>query len=242
MGALRRNLTAAFQLPGGSVKLRPALAGLGLLLAAAAPGATADEAEVLSERINFNIGCNQENGAPTCATTQFWLGTNVGTNSVGQNGAVTPLDWATHKSSGEYRTTAFPSDNTLDPSGYVLIGESVVKGRISTGGFLGGAEVSADSGVFVRLTGRVAKLTGTGTDPLNFGQVEVTKAAVTPSLATPGSTVYEFSFTVPKNMDGRVLRTLNADVGQRHITVLQNGFIDGEGGSYLDLPHREPAS
>jgi hypothetical protein len=218
------------------VKIRTALAGLGLALVAAAPGATAEETVVETERINFNIGCNQENGAPTCASTQYWLGTNKGNNSVGQNGAVTPLDWATHKSSGEYRTTAFTGDTTLAPS-YLLKGGSVVKGQITLSGFLGGGEVGVDSGVFVRLSGSVPKARGTGLEIKELGTAEVTK-----TVSSRLDTVYRFSFTVPAELDGKPVKNLTADVGQRHVTVLQNGFMDGRGASFLDLPHVVPAS
>jgi hypothetical protein len=218
------------------VKTRLALAGLGLLLAGTAPGAVADGEDLLVERINVNIGCNQEAGTPTCATTQYWLGTGVGTNSVGQNGAITPLDWATHNESGEYRTTVFAGDRTLQDA-YVLRGGSTITGQISSGGYLGGAEASVDSGVFVRLSGSVPR----DDNPTRKRAVELGSAEVTKMVVTPEDTVYSFSFKVPQELDGKPVSGLTADIGQRHLTVLQNGFIDGEGGSFFLLPHVDPA-
>ncbi len=127
-------------------------------------------------------------------------------------------------------TTTFAGNSTLRES-YVLKGGSKITGQISMGGFVNGGEVSADSGVYVSLYG----LRGRQFAPI--GEAEVTKAVV-----TPGDRVYAFEIPVPDALDGVAVSGLSADIGVRNLTVLQNGFLDGQGGSFFRLPYLEPLS
>lgn len=216
------------------MKIRPLVAGLAVLMAATASAAGADDVELVpaTERINFNIGCQQSNGAPTCDTTEYWLGTGVGNNNVGTTGTATPLNYVTYRLGGAYTTTSFAGDQTLKPS-YVLDGGSVIKGQIKLSGFVSGAEVGVDSGVFVELFARQDQKGGAQ----SLGQAEITKV-----VSTPVDSTYVFEFEVPEALEGVAIDRLSAEVGQRHITVLQNGFMNGKGLSYFDLPHLVPAS
>jgi hypothetical protein len=222
---------------------RVAAATAGLLLAVTATSAGADGTELVqsSERINFNIGCVTTEADPRCQTTQYWLGTNKGNNSVGTLLTVTPAGWALHKESGEYTTNTFSGDASLQPQ-YVLQGGSEITGQITIRNTPNGTPTAAaDSGVFVKLGAFLVdttKTSGVGKfTPL--GETEVVK-----TLVAPGDNVYRFTFTVPAELDGVAVTRPSAEVGQRHIGA-GYGFMDGRGGSYLDLPHlveAEPAA
>lgn len=211
---------------------RTVLAGLGLLLIASAPGVRAEEPALLSERVNFNIGCQRTEETPTCDTTEYWLGTDTGADSVASTFDATPIGWAFYTADGAYANVAtFAGNSTLRP-GYELVGGSVITGQITLSGYAGGAEVGVDSAVDVTISASVPKPTGTGFTSVTLGNAEVAKV-----VSTPVDTVYEFTMTVPTSLDGKTVSRLSADVAQRHVTVLQNGFIDGTGGSYFDLPY-----
>lgn len=222
------------------MKHRTVLAGLGLLLVATAPGVRAEtaEPEVAVERVIFNTGCVEGAGG-TCDSTSYTLSLEPGVQSVGNTGSFTPLGYAFYTLDGEYTVDSYSADDTLRES-YVLDGGSTITGQITIGGYVTGAELGVDSGVLVAIRGAVEELRPNGTPRLvtkTLGQAEITK-----TVSTPVDTVYEFEFVVPEELDQVALQRLSADVGQRHITVLQNGFVDGEGASYFDLPHVVPAT
>jgi len=215
------------------VKIRIAVSALALVVAGSVGASAETTPAVATERVNFNIGCQQSGENPTCESTEYWLGTGVGTNSVASLLDATPLGWAFYQLEGGYSTTTFAGDATLRDA-YSLVGGSVIKGQIVLSGFAGGAEVGVDSGVFVRLVGTTIDAAGKRR-VVDIGQAEVTKI-----VSTPIDTTYAFEIPVAETLDGTAVSGLSADVGQRHVTVLQNGFMDGEGGSWFDLPYYEP--
>ena len=218
------------------MKRSTVLAGLGLILLATAPGVRAetDTPAVLSEKINFNTVCvRADESSPACDSTEYTLTTGSSDGSVGSSFDVTPIGWALYQLDGAYQVNTFTADDTLRDS-YTLIGGSVITGQITLSGFVGGGEVGVDSAVEVTLAGRTVKPDGKFTTAV-IGSAEVTKI-----VSTPVDTVYEFEITVPEGLDGKPVDRLTADLGQRHITVLQNGFIDASGGSFFELPYVAP--
>lgn len=187
-----------------------------------------------TEFVNLNIGCDQGDDGTTCDTTEYWLGKDVGTDNVAQLGWTTPLDWATTTANGTYRYQSFPGNSTLEPQ-YILNAHDDIEGQVEIGGYAGGAEVAADSGVSVVFTARDAD---TG-QVLTLGGAEVTKPVVTPGVATPDSRVYEFTIELAEDLDGVAITSLRVDVGMKHLTLLANGFMNGQGGSFFELPHYE---
>lgn len=187
-----------------------------------------------TEFINMNIGCDQGDDGTTCDSTEYWLGKDLGTDSVAQVGWTTPQDWAATTATGTYRYTSFPGNSTLQPQ-YILNAQDDIEGRVEIGGYIGGAEFAADSGVSLVFTATNAD---TG-QSLTLGSVEVTKPVVTPGVATPDSRVYEFTIELAEDLDGVAITSLSVDVGMKHLTVLTNGFMNGQGGSFFELPHYE---
>ncbi len=213
------------------MKTRIALLLSCLLLASVGATASGAEREQTSQRVNFAIGCDQGDDGTTCNTTEYFLSKGSGDNNVGSTLGFTPLGYAFYTLDGSYTTNAFSSDSTLKDETYELIGGSTITGQIAVSGFVAGAEVGVDSGVYVQLRARNLE---TG-KPFTLGVDEITKI-----VSTPTDTVYEFSFDVGADLDDVEIGGLSAEVGQRHITVLQNGFMNGQGESYFDLPHYEP--
>jgi hypothetical protein len=64
-------------------------------------------------------------------------------------------------------------------------------------------------------------------------------AEVNKLVATPGDGAYEFEFELDEALEGVEVRNLSLTLYVRSITVLQNGFVNGSGGSWFDLPYYE---
>lgn len=167
-------------------------------------------------------------GTGTCTAT-YTLSQNPGTESVGSTFSATPLEYLFHATGSGAPFGTFTPDQTLEPE-YVLRADEPITGQVTMGGFISGAEFGVDSTVEVVLTG-----TRAGTfQPVALGSASVNKIAVTP---TAEGRVYPFSFSVPAELDGVAVSNLSLDLYVRGIQVLQNGFVDGEGASYFDLPY-----
>lgn len=220
------------------MKHRTALAGLGLLLVATAPGVRAETAEpdLAVERIQFATTCEQEGADPRCVSNEYKLSLEPGAASVGTLLSVTPAGYAFWTQEG-YTVDSYSADSTLQPQ-YVLDGGSTVTGQVTVRNTPRGTPTAAaDSGVFVEIVGAVEELRPDGTPRLvskSLGQAEVVKTVV-----APGDHVYAFAFDVPAEFDGVAVQRLSAALGQRHIGA-GYGFIDGQGGSFFDLPYVAP--
>lgn len=186
-----------------------------------------------SEFINFNIGCDQTDTG-TCETTEYWLGLDTGDSNVAQLGWLSPLDWATTTVNGSYRYTAFAGNTTLDPQ-YILNAHEDIEGVVVVGGYVTGAEFSADSGVSLVFSARYAETNSF----LPLGSAEVTKVVAVAGAADPTMREYEFTLDLDDELEGVAITALNVDVGMKHLTVLGNGFMNGQGGSYFELPYYE---
>ena len=167
-------------------------------------------------------------GTGTCSAT-YTLSQNPGTESVGSTLSATPLEYIFHATGSSEPFGTFTPDETLEPE-YVLRADKPISGQVTQSGFIGGAEFGADSTVEV-----VLKATrSVGGASVDLGSATVNKIVVTPDDA---GRVYPFSFTVPAELDGVAVRDLSLDLYVRGISVLQNGFVNGEGGSFFDLPY-----
>lgn len=220
------------------MKRHTALAGLGLLLLATAPGARAEttEPDLAVERIQFATTCEQVEPDPRCVSNEYKLSLTPGAASVGNLLSITPLGYVFWADAG-YDLDAYSADETLRPE-YVLVGGSEITGQVTVRNTPRSAPTAAaDSGVFVEILGSVAEAKPTGGTRLvskTLGSAEIVKTVV-----APGDHVYKFSFEVPVELDGLALQKLNANLGQRHIGA-GYGFIDGQGGSFFELPYVAP--
>jgi hypothetical protein len=221
------------------VKLRTTAAAFGVIALIGASAATAETGEttqLANERVNFKIGCVTEGSDPRCVSTSYELSTSSAGRTVGNLLNATPLGYAFHKADGAYTTQPFNGDKTLR-SEYVLEAGTKIPGQITLTS-TGAPPVAADSGVLVVLRATVTEEVNgrTRSTAVTIGEAEVTKVLVTP---VPGDNVYKFEFTVPDALDGVAVSRLSADVGQRHINA-GYGFMNGQGGSFFDLPHVVP--
>ena len=183
------------------------------------------------ERVVLGTGCAQGTGG-TCATTEYWLGKTGGQNNVGTTGSFTPLSYAFRAAGAEVAYATFAGNETLAPS-YALRTDTPLTGRVNVTGYSAGAELAADSTVRVVLSATRVD----NQDFVTLGEARVNKAAVTPSLATPDSKTYSYSITLPAELENVAVQDLSLELFVDSVSVLGNGFVDGKGGSYLDLPY-----
>jgi hypothetical protein len=176
------------------------------------------------EQVMLGIGCE---GDTVCDSVEYWLGRDAGGSSVGNVGTFTPLTWVDYHVFGtEVAYADFFHGDTL-ASTYILRTDEPVQGQISMGGFIGGGEVAADSTVRLVLT---AQEVGGGF--VNIGEAEVNKI-----VKIPGDTVYEFEFELDEALEEVEVRNLQLTLYVRSVAVLQNGFVNGQGDSWFNLPY-----
>jgi len=204
---------------------------LGAGTAAAAPPEPPEGFEYASasERVMIGIGCVQSD-AGTCDSTSYWLGQQAGDSSVGNALTFTPAEYLFAATGEEAPFATFPADDSLEPE-YVLRTDQPISGQVQVGGWAGGAEVGADATVKVVLR---ATRVGPGFNLVDLGTATVNKQVVTPGA--PGQT-YAFQISPAADLDGVKIQNLEMDLYFRGVHVLQNGFINGEGGSWFDLPY-----
>jgi hypothetical protein len=208
----------------------PALVAALLALATLLPSAAGAQTTRTprQEQIIFGIGCPPANPAGSCATTEYFLSKQPGTSSVGN--LVSGAAWALRTAGGGERTfDTYSPDKTLAPS-YLLQGGRELTGEIRVGGFVGGAELAADSSVAVRISVHIAGAPASQ-------RVTLVNATITKPVVTPGDTLYAFTATIPAALDGVRVDGLRAEVAHDSATVLGNGFVNGRGGSFFFLPH-----
>ena len=199
--------------------------GAGTAVAVPPPAPQGFQYVSAKEHVYIGIRCP---GTGTCTAENF-LGRNPGTQSVGTAFSATPLEYLFHATGSGEPYGTFAADETLKPE-YVLRSDEPITGQVTMGGWAGGAEFGADSTVEVVLN--ATRVTGGSTVAL--GSATINKTVVTPDNA---GRVYSFSFSVPANLDGVKVNNLTLDLYVRGIQVLQNGFVNGQGGSFFDLPY-----
>lgn len=188
-----------------------------------------------TEKALLGIGCQQGAGG-TCDSVDYWLGLTAGQSSVGNAGTFTPLGWLSGQTDEPSAFASFPGDTSLAPS-YLLRTEAPLTGRISVGGWVSGGEVAVDSTVRV-----VVEAINVATKkPVTLADVTVNKPVVTPGAATAASRRYDFSAQIPSTVADRTeVRNLQLVLYVDSVTVLQHGFVDGKGGSWIELPYYRP--
>jgi len=206
---------------------------LGAGTAAAVPPEAPEGFQYVSanEQVMLGIVC-APNEAGQCTSEGYTLGRQPGDSSVGNALTFTPLEYLFAATGEEAPFATFTADDTLEPE-YVLRSDQPIRGQIQVGGWAGGAEVGADATVKVVLR---ALRAGTGFNVVDLGTATVNKPVVTPGAA--GQT-YAFEITLPETLDGVKIQNLEMDLYFRGVHVLQNGFVNGEGGSFFDLPYYE---
>jgi len=202
---------------------------MGAGTAAAAPPEPPEGFEYVpaKDQVMLGIGCQQGAGG-TCDSTEYWLGDNAGTDSVGTvPQTTTPWNYAFFAAGDEIAFATFVANETL-PSEYVLRSDEPIGGQISMSGYQG-TNASADSTVRVALSATRAG---------SFQAVDLGTATVNKTVVTSAAeNVYPFQLTVPSNLDGVAIRDLSMVVYFRGVHVLTNGFVNGAGGSFFDLPY-----
>jgi len=202
---------------------------LGAGTAAAAPPEPPEGFEYVpaTDQVMLGIGCQQGAGG-TCDTVEYWLGKNAGTDSVGTvPPTTTPWNYVFYAAGTENVFATFAANESL-PSEYILRSDEPIKGQISLSGY-SGTHASVDSTVRVALSAtRVGSF-----QAVDLGTATVNKTVVT----SAAENVYPFELAVAPNLDGVAVRDLSMVLYVRGVHVLTNGFVDGAGGSFFDLPY-----
>lgn len=180
-----------------------------------------------SEHILLGIGCNRSGDAPSCESTQYWLGLEAGEDNVGNVGSVTPYNEVSYLMDGAWSFAEFYGDETLQDS-YILRTDEPIAGQITLGGFIGGATFGVDSTVKVELF---------ASEPDSFSTLKLGEAEANKLVATPDDTVYEFEIELGEERETQEVQGVWLRLHVRGVNVLQNGFVNGSGGSWFDLPH-----
>jgi hypothetical protein len=185
-----------------------------------------------TETVYLGIGC--ETSGTTCTTTEYWLGTSPGKSGVGNTNTITPVAWALGKAGSPTAFATFPGGDTLAPS-YTMRTDAPITGKVVLNGYYTGAELAADTTVR-------AVLEATRSDNLEMiqlGDVTVNKPAITPSAATAGSNVFNFSMPAKAELEKVAIQDLTLTLWVDGVAVLTSGFVDGKGASSLQLPYYE---
>jgi hypothetical protein len=186
-----------------------------------------------TQRVMIGIGCVQSQ-TTTCDSTSYWLGEDPGDSTVGTiPGTVTPYTWAAAAAGEEIAYETFVQDDSLSATHVLRSDGEPIRGQVTLSGFIGGGEVGVDSTVKAVLS---ATRVGPGSSFVDLGTATVNKQVVTP---TSSARVYSYELPVAANLDGVKIKDLTLTLYVRSINVLQNGYVNGEGGSWFDLPYYE---
>ena len=196
--------------------------------AMAMPAPSGGSAVPATQRVMMGIGCTV--GTGTCATTEYWLGKAAGADTVGSVATATPIEYVFTAAGEGSEFAVFSADDSLEPS-YTLRADEPIRGQVTLGKYRGEApQFGADSTVEVVLT--ASRVSNSQT--VDFGTATINKQVVTPDEA---GTVYSYSLPIAADLDGVKVKDLSLTLYVRGINAMQNGFVDGEGGSWFDLPH-----
>lgn len=176
-------------------------------------------------QVFFAIDCEPvEEGDPRCASVNRTLSLQPGESTVATVGEFTPLNELIFRVEGTQPSQRYNGDATLAGS-YTLRAGQPLQGQITLHG-------SGDAGAgLTTVHVELAAAEAPEQRPIRLGN-----ATVTQPMLPGGPTVFEFSVEIPDALDGAVVEELLADVTVRGVNVLA-GFTDGEGGSFLHLPH-----
>ncbi|MBW3619624.1 MAG: hypothetical protein KY461_05215 [Actinobacteria bacterium] len=203
----------------------------GLLVAAAPTAPEGSTYEATQTRVNNAITCiRDESNGTTCASTTYTLSTELGDSTVGSlPGPTTPVNSAAYYVDGVYSYQAFTAGKGIAGVTFIADAGRPLTGQVTLSGWRELPDLSADAAVSIRLTLRSVDEAGkTTTRRL---ETEVTK-----TVMVPGDNVFAYEFDLPAEFDGRETTISSMDLGLRGVHVLTNGFIDGQGGSFFDLP------
>lgn len=208
--------------------LRTSLIALfGLALVGFGPPPEGFEHEPDSEHIFLGIGCNRSGDAPSCDSTEYWLGLQAGEDNVGTTFTASPVNEVRYLTGDPWTFGEFFADETLQDS-YILRTDEPIAGQVTLGGFIGGATFGVDSTIKVEIF---------ASEPDSFSTFELGEAEATKLVATPDDTVYEFEIELDEERETQEVEGLWLRLHVRGVNVLQNGFVNGSGGSWFDLPH-----
>ncbi|MFP5220561.1 MAG: hypothetical protein ACLGIG_12690 [Actinomycetes bacterium] len=211
------------------MKFRTIVSAVALVVAAGAAASAetteTDAAAPATERVIFAIQCVTDGTDPRCLSTNYALSLEPGDNSVGNALTITPAGYVLEAAGEEPTPATFSADSTLQPE-YVLVGGSTITGQITLKG-------SRDAVLAVDSTVEVV-LSAVRADTKRF--VTLGTAAINKQVVVPGDNVYAFEFEVPAELDGVAVRALTGDVSNTQISAAY-GYLDGQGGSWFDLPH-----
>lgn len=181
-----------------------------------------------SEHIYLGIGCNRtDDSSPSCESTEYWLGLEAGQDNVGTTFTATPVNQINHLNGDPWTFGEFFADESLQSS-YILRTDEPIAGQVTLGPFIGGATFGVDSTVKVEIF---------ASEPGSFSTLKLGEAEVTKLVATPDDTVYEFEIDLDESFDATEVEGLWLRLHVRGVNALQNGFVNGSGGSWFHLPH-----
>lgn len=209
------------------MKIRAALiaAALGTTLLAAAP-TPPDGFEYVpsSQTIQMGIGCT---GTGVCDSTEYWIGLNAGTSTVGSlPGQTTPVNEVTYQVEGAAAyIDEFPADDSIFGKEFVLRTDEALEGQVTISGYQNAGfspNLTIDIDLLVKIDG-------------GFGLLEAT---ATTTHLPGGPVVLEYSIPLDEDDDGKTIVFDSLELTVRGANVL-TGFINGQGGSYFDVPTYE---
>ena len=185
-----------------------------------------------TDKIYLSIGCDAADTG-TCNTTSYWLGKTPGNNSVSSvPQTVTPWNYAFSAAGEDIPFGPFTAGEDL-PLSYTIRTDQPIRGQVTVSGYAG-PHVSADTTMAIELAADNAD--PRGVYPM-FDRVVVNK-----QTAVGAGNTHTFTFEIPwpaDLADKTVLTNLSATLYFKGVHVLTSGFIDGEGGSFLNLPNYE---
>jgi hypothetical protein len=205
-----------------------------LLAASAAIAEETEEFELVpaDEQVFAAIQCiRADPNQPTCDSVVYELQLAPGDSTVGTvPGNTTPASYINYTQSGQPNYQDFFAGDSLAPT-YVLRTDEPVTGQVTVQGY-GGSDTSLDATVSVRLTATRTDAPGMVT----LGEVESNKVVATP---TAEGRTFEFEFDLDEALEEQEVRNLSLGIAYRGIHVLTSGFLNGQGGTFFDLPYYE---
>ena len=203
----------------------------GLLVAAAPPAPEGSTYEATQTRVNNAITCvRDETDGTTCASTTYTLSTELGDSTVGTlPGPTTPVNSAVYYVDGVYTYQPFSAGKGIAGVKFIADAERPLTGQVTLSGYREAPDASVDAAVHIRLI--LQYVNDAGKTVTRRLETEVTKPVM-----IPGDNVFAYEFDLPDEFDGRETTIGTFDLGLRGVHVLTNGFIDGQGGSFFDLP------
>lgn len=191
-------------------------------LAVALPAHAVPTTEQRTERLFVSAGCPQDTPG-TCTSTR-WLGKTPGDSSSNFVTAITPVDEALFRATGQINWRDYPADSSARSEGYRLIGGTPVTASVTTTA----QGVGINQTIHARLSGQDAASA--------FGRVTFPAQSKTILTQAAGTTTTTFTWTVPAELDGIVMKAPLFEVAVHGVNAAA-GYIDQQGGSTVTIPH-----